>query len=38
VLDYSPFDDNLQIQVEGRQQPIVLGPSVTSQVFVDLTQ
>jgi DtxR family Mn-dependent transcriptional regulator len=36
VLDYSPFDDNLQIQVEGREQPIVLGPSVTSQVFVEL--
>jgi len=36
VLDYSPFDDNLRILVEGRQEPIVLGPSVTSQVFVEI--
>jgi len=34
VLAYSPFDNNLQIQVEGRGEAIVLGPGVTSQVFV----
>jgi DtxR family Mn-dependent transcriptional regulator len=34
VLDYSSFDDNLQIQVG--DQIHVLGPKVTSQVFVEL--
>jgi DtxR family transcriptional regulator, Mn-dependent transcriptional regulator len=35
VLDYSAFDENLRLQVNG-QNPIVLGPRVTSQVFVKL--
>lgn len=34
VLDYSPFDGNLQIQVAGQAEPLVLGLGVTSQVFV----
>jgi len=34
---YSPFDENLTIQVEG-QSPIVVGQAVTSQVFVELIQ
>jgi DtxR family Mn-dependent transcriptional regulator len=36
ILDYSPFDQNLRLQIVGQDQPIVLGNRVTSQVFVDL--
>ncbi len=36
VLEYSPFDDNLTIQIEGQEVKLVLGPRVTEQVFVDL--
>jgi Fe2+ transport system protein FeoA len=32
VLEYSPFDQNLRLRVGGRE--LVLGPAVTSQVFV----
>jgi DtxR family Mn-dependent transcriptional regulator len=35
VLEYSPFDSNLKIQVVGRDEPVVLGPSITSQIFVE---
>jgi DtxR family Mn-dependent transcriptional regulator len=38
VLSYSPFDNNLHIQIEGHEVPIVLGSKVTSQVFVDITE
>ncbi len=34
ILQHSPFDDNLTIQVGGREEPIVLGSRVTSQVFI----
>jgi len=34
VLEYSPFDDNLTIQLEGQMDTLVLGPRVTNQVFV----
>jgi DtxR family Mn-dependent transcriptional regulator len=36
VLDYSPFDDNLTIQIETQPKPVVLGPGVTDQVFVEI--
>lgn len=36
VLAYSPFDGNLTLQVEGQPQPVVLGPNVTGQVFVEI--
>ena len=35
VIEYSPFDDNLTIQLEGQTDTLVLGSRVTSQVFVD---
>jgi DtxR family Mn-dependent transcriptional regulator len=38
ILDYSPFDENLRLQVEGQLQPLVLGPRVTRQIFVDTTE
>ena len=36
VLDYSPFDNNLRIQIQGRAEPVVLGRNVTSQIFVEV--
>ncbi len=38
ILDYSPFDNNLQVQVIGEVEPVVLGAVITSQVFVDLIE
>lgn len=35
ILDYSAFDDNLRIQVGSRAEPIVLGPRVTNQIFME---
>lgn len=35
VLEYSPFDDNLTLQIEGQPEKLVLGPRVTEQVFVE---
>jgi DtxR family Mn-dependent transcriptional regulator len=36
VLDYSPFDDNLCLELEGRVESVVLGPRITRQIFVEL--
>ena len=38
ILDHSPFDDNLHLKIEGNEEAVVLGPSVTSQVYVELTE
>jgi DtxR family Mn-dependent transcriptional regulator len=38
VLEYSPFDNNLRVQIEGRKEPVVLGLRVTSQVYVELME
>ena len=38
VLEHSPFDDNLTIQIDGQKDKVVLGPRVTGQVFVDLVE
>ncbi|GAB4578021.1 MAG: metal-dependent transcriptional regulator [Anaerolineales bacterium] len=35
VLEFSPFDDNLTLKIEGQAEKLVLGPRVTGQVFVD---
>jgi Fe2+ transport system protein FeoA len=34
VLDVSPFDGNLRLEVDGRVEPVVLGPPVSGQIFV----
>lgn len=34
VLDHSIFDDNLRLHVAGQEEPVVLGPAVTRQVYV----
>lgn len=38
ILDYSPFDNNLQVKMEGQEESVVLGPRVTSQVFVEIME
>jgi DtxR family transcriptional regulator, Mn-dependent transcriptional regulator len=35
ILDYSSFDGNLRLQVEGQKGSIVLGPGVTGRIFVE---
>jgi DtxR family Mn-dependent transcriptional regulator len=36
VLEHSPFDGNLKIQIAGRDEPVVLGPGITCQIFVEV--
>lgn len=36
VLEVSPFDENLRLQIGEKEETIVLGPKVTSQVYVDI--
>lgn len=36
TLAYIPFDKTLQVQVQGQEEPAVLGPRITSQIFVEL--
>ncbi len=36
ILEYSPFDENLKIQVHGQPAPVILGRKITQQVFVDI--
>ncbi|HEX9029704.1 MAG TPA: metal-dependent transcriptional regulator [Anaerolineales bacterium] len=38
ILDHSTFDDNLQVQVQGQGEPIVLGPRVTCQIFMEVQE
>jgi DtxR family Mn-dependent transcriptional regulator len=35
IKDYSTFDGNLTVQVEGQSSQVVLGTAVTSRVFVE---
>jgi DtxR family transcriptional regulator, Mn-dependent transcriptional regulator len=34
ILDFSPFDDNLRLSIDGQAEPVVLGPRITGQIFV----
>ena len=36
VVEISPFDGNLKIQVDGQPEPVVLGPSITCEIFVEV--
>jgi DtxR family Mn-dependent transcriptional regulator len=36
VLDHTPFDDNLEVHVKGRQESVVLGLPITMQIYIDL--
>jgi DtxR family Mn-dependent transcriptional regulator len=35
VIDYSEFDGNLRLRMKGGKEEIVLGPRITSQVYVE---
>lgn len=35
ILDYSPYDNNLRVKVVDNGQEIVLGATITAQIFVD---
>lgn len=34
VIEYSAFDQNLTLHVSGRQAPVVLGPTITRQIYI----
>ena len=34
ILAYSPLDENISLQVEGRLAPVVLGPGITREIYV----
>ena len=36
ILEYSPYDENLKIQIRGQTAPVTLGRKITQQVFVEL--
>ena len=36
VVDFSPYDNNLRLQVKGKDKEIVLGASATAQVQVEI--
>ena len=38
IIEYSPFDNNLQVRIAGREEPVVLGLRVTNQVYVELVR
>jgi DtxR family Mn-dependent transcriptional regulator len=36
IVDYSPIDGNIHLQLEDRGETIVLGPRITKQIFVEV--
>ena len=36
ILDYSPFDKNIHMQIIGNEKTIVLGPDISRQIFVEV--
>lgn len=36
VLAHSPFDDNLTLQIEAQEGPIIIGPAISKHIFVEL--
>lgn len=36
IMDRSPFDENMRIQLEGSLESLVLGPNITRQIFIDI--
>jgi hypothetical protein len=38
VIDYSPYDQNLRLQIDEEKQDLVLGASVTSQIQVTILE
>ncbi len=35
VIEYSPFDNNLTLKIKGQKNPVVLGPRIVHQIFVE---
>ncbi|MBE9524603.1 MAG: metal-dependent transcriptional regulator [Chloroflexi bacterium] len=35
IIEHSPFDDNLTLELEGQKKHVVLGPRVVHQIFVE---
>jgi DtxR family transcriptional regulator, Mn-dependent transcriptional regulator len=38
VLSYTSFDETLQVRIEGRSEPLVVGPAISKKIFVDLIE
>jgi DtxR family transcriptional regulator, Mn-dependent transcriptional regulator len=36
ILAYSPLDENISLQVEGYPVPVVLGPGITREIYVEV--
>jgi DtxR family Mn-dependent transcriptional regulator len=36
VLDYSAYDSNLRLHLDGKKEPIVLGERITNQIYVTM--
>jgi hypothetical protein len=38
VLAFSEWDRNLELQVQGRNETVVVGPAVSAQILVERTE
>lgn len=38
ILDHTPFDDNIELRVKGREESVVLGLPITVQIYIDLEE
>ena len=36
IVKHIPFDETMHVQIKGKETPIVLGPQITSKIFVEL--
>jgi hypothetical protein len=36
VVNYSPLDENLYLKVNASRDPVVLGPSITDCIYVEV--
>lgn len=36
IIAYSPLDENISLQVEGHPAPVVLGPGITREIYVEV--
>lgn len=37
ITDYSEFDNNIHLRVEGHDKTVVLGPRITDQIFIEVS-
>jgi DtxR family Mn-dependent transcriptional regulator len=38
IVDYSELDQNLKLEVDGRDETVIIGPAVSAQIFVERTE